>query len=149
MVGLGFFDAVMAEQTSQSKATEISPIMQLGEFQFSLNTAVYQTLARQSNYRWGKIERFGQEEALQYIGIGSDTVTLSGVIYPQYKGGPAQIERMRSIAEQGKPQQLVDGQGVVYGEYVIEDIKEQQSHFIKYGEPLKQEFTLELRRYAK
>lgn len=122
-------------------------MMQLGDYQFSVNTAAYQSLSRATEYSWKGQERIGQYEALQYTGPGKDGVTLSGVVFPSYKGGTAQLDDMRAEAAKGLPLILVDGRGFIHGRWVIEKIDEQQGVFAQAGAPRKQEFTLQVRKY--
>lgn len=121
-------------------------MMQLGSFQFSINTAAYQQLQRRSEYQWASQDRFGRLEGLQFCGQASDTITLSGVIYTEYRGGLGQLDAMRALAGRGRPQLLVDGYGNLLGRWVIESVEEGQTVFAAFGRPRKQEFTLQLRR---
>ena len=121
--------------------------MILGDFLFSLNTAAFQEMDRSTQYRWASQDRLGVHEALQYLGLGSDTITLPGVVYPSYRGGTGQIEKMRKLAKTGMPQIMLDGYGNVYGRWVIESVEEKRSNFAALGSPKKQEFTLKLRHF--
>lgn len=127
--------------------TGYMPMMMVGSYIFSLNTAAYQELSRSTEYRWPAIERNGQDDALQYSGPGEDTATLEGVVYPQFRGGGAQVNILRALAAKGLPQTVIDGAGNVYGRWVIERITERQSTFSAFGQPMKQEFSVALRRY--
>lgn len=122
-------------------------MMSLGSFQFGIATAAYQELSRTTEWRWPAQERFMQGQALQYVGPGGDTINLPGVIYPEFRGGFGQLERMRAAANQGQPLVLIDGSGVVMGRWVIERLDEKQSVFAAAGRPRKQEFTLALRKF--
>ncbi|SOZ37706.1 phage tail protein [Cupriavidus neocaledonicus] len=122
-------------------------MMQLGSFQFGITTAAYQELSRSTEYRWPSQERYGQREALQFTGPGADTMTLRGVIYPEWRGGRGQVERMRAAAAAGQPQMLVSGQGAIMGRWVVERIEEGQTIFAAGGVPRRQEFTMNLRRF--
>lgn len=124
-----------------------SVMLQLGSFQFGVSTAAYQTLQRTTEYRWPSQDRFGQMAALQYVGPGSDSITLPGVIYPEWRGGLAVVDGLRRLADQGRPQRMVDGRGTILGRWVIERVEEKQSVFADAGVPRKVEFTLNLRRY--
>ena len=125
-----------------------SPVMlQLGSFQFGINTAAYQTLQRTTEYRWPSQDRFGKGPVLQHVGQGADTITLPGVIYPEWRGGLGQIDDLRKLAAEGKPQTMIDGTGNVLGRWVIERLEEKQAVFADAGVPRKQEFTVQLRRY--
>lgn len=117
-------------------------------YRFSLDTAAYQGRSRTTTYRWAKQERLTREPALQFVGPGDDTLKLSGVIYPHYKGGLGQVDSMRQEAGKGKPFILIEGTGTVFGKFVIESISEDQEHFMANGTPKKISFTLDLRKFG-
>lgn len=122
-------------------------MMQLGFLQFSLDNAAYQRLSRSSEYRWASQSRIGSNDALQFTGYGPETIEIGGVIYPHFKGGLRQLDKMRLQASLGLPLPLVSGAGRVLGLWVIETIYEGQEIFAKQGIPLKQEFTMRIARY--
>jgi phage protein U len=121
-------------------------MMQLGSFQFGLSTAAYQEFQRSTGWTWAAQGRFGKDDSLQATGIGPDTITLPGVIFPEFAGGLGQIEAMRDLAQQQEFQTLVDGRGRVLGDWAIEQIEERSAVFIASGVPLRMEFTIKLRR---
>lgn len=132
----------------QHRESSASPIMmQLGEFQFGLDTAAYQTLYRSSSWRWVELARPGNTSILQYGGRDSERISLPGVIYPEWRGGSQQVDAMRQQAERGQPLLMVDGRGRVMGDWVIERIEERQSAFGGRGTPRRIEFDLLLRRF--
>lgn len=122
-------------------------MMQLGAYQFSISTAAYKELRRRTEYRWASQDRFGKMPALQFTGPGGDAITLTGVIYTEYRGGVGQLNSMRALASTGTPQRLIDGTGNLLGKFVIESVEEGQSVFAGQGQPRKQEFTLQLRQF--
>lgn len=121
-------------------------MMQLGRFQFGLSTAAYQELRRSTQFTWAEQQKFGRLATLQFTGPGSDTITLTGVIYPEFMGGSGRLSDLRALGATGKPQQLLDGDGNLMGMWVIESVEEGQSVFAGYGKPRKQEFTLNIRK---
>lgn len=123
-------------------------LMTLGGFQFAVNTAAHETLQRDTAYRWERQDRLGREPAMQFIGPGEDRITLSGVIYPHFRGGVGQINTMREMAGKGEPLQLVDGLGRVLGPYCIVRVTEGQTVYVGPGIPRRQDFSLELLRYG-
>lgn len=123
-------------------------MMQLGSFQFSITTAAYQELSRRTAYRWAQQDLYGRLPGLQFTGPGEDTMTLPGVIYPEYRGGTGQLNQMRSLAGRGTPLMMVSGVGQIMGRWVIESVDEKQAAFFAYGVPRKQEFTLQLKRFS-
>ncbi len=123
-------------------------LMNLGSYQFEINTAAYQALRRSTSYRWAKQERLTRKPAQQYIGEGEDKITLNGRIYPQHAGGLGQLDAMRSEAEKATKLALIDGFGKVYGHYCITQVTEMQSNFIAGGKPRRIDFTMQLINYG-
>lgn len=126
---------------------DVGVMMLLGPYPFGVSTAAYQNLKRQTEHRWAAQDRFGQREALQYLGPGPDTISLDGYILPHYKGGQAQVSAMRAMASLGTPQTLLSGLGQLLGLWVVESVEEGQSVFQAGGAPRRQDFTVRLRRY--
>jgi phage protein U len=125
-----------------------APVMlKLGAYQFSIKTAAYQEFSRSTEYRWPQQDVYGKQPALQFTGPGSETITLSGTIYTEYRGGLGQIESMRSEAGKGQPLAMINGYGGNMGRWVIEGIEEKQATFAAFGRPRKQDFTVKLKRY--
>ncbi len=122
-------------------------MMQLGSFQFSIDSAAYQNLSRNTEYRWAAQERIGKADALQFTGYGADTISLRGVIHPHFKGGLGQLDKMRAQASLRFPLPLIAGTGRVLGAWVIQSINEGQTVFAEHGAPLRQEFSISIRRY--
>jgi len=123
-------------------------MMALGEFRFSIDTAAYQEFSRTAEYEWAEIPRFGRRPAMQFTGLGRDSITLSGEIYPAYRGGLGQLEAMRTMAEAGEPLLLVAGTGRVWGQWCITAVTEKHSAPHVNGAPRKQGFDLTLIRYG-
>lgn len=131
-----------------NSALGINMMMILGVYRFAISSAAFQTLKRQSEYRWQEINRMGTNPALQFIGFGTETIDLEGVIYPHFKGGLRQVTLMRAEAGIGKPLMLISGNGNAFGRWCIVKISENQSSFMKDGAPLKIEFSINLKRYG-
>lgn len=125
----------------------MSTMMRLGPFRFSVATAAYQRLQRSTEYRWARQERIGTNDALQFTGLGPETIDLQGVVHPFHRGGLGQVDRMRSAAANGIPLPLIDGRGRVHGLWAIESVTEGQQVFQQRGVPKRQEFTVRITRY--
>lgn len=123
-------------------------LLNLGEFQFSLDTAAFEELQRSSAYAWAELPRLGVNPALQFTGLEAETITLSGKIYPHFRGGLGQVDAMRAQAAQGKPLLLVDGLGSIKGFWCITRVEEGRRHLWVSGAPRLQEFSLELKYYG-
>lgn len=122
-----------------------SVMMQLGSFQFCIATAAYNDLTRRTQFRWPSQERFGKLAALQFTGPGEDSMTLAGIIYPEYVGSQFMLARMRALAGRGRPLPLISGAGATMGRWVIESVEEKQATFAMEGMPRRQDFTLQLK----
>jgi phage protein U len=122
-------------------------MLALGAFRFSISTAAYQQLERQSSYKWEEVERFGQAPLMQYCGYDSETISLQGTILPEYKGGLGQMSQMRVQASLGIALPLVTGTGNYYGLWVVESITEAQEVFWSNGQPRKIDFQINLKKY--
>ncbi|WP_420023777.1 phage tail protein [Cereibacter azotoformans] len=122
-------------------------MMRLGAFKFSLGTAAYQELQRSAQYRWARQERIGTNDALQFTGIGAETVTLRGAIFPLFAGSGNEPMKLRLQASLGFPLPLIDGLGKVWGLWCVEAVNESQSVFLDTGAAKKVEFDLRMTRY--
>jgi phage protein U len=85
---------------------------------------------------------------MQFVGPGTDTITLEGTIYPHFKGGVSQVDSMRSQASTGEPLMLISGNGKAFGRWCITSISDTQTTFIKNGAPRKVTFSLTLKKYG-
>jgi phage protein U len=123
-------------------------MMGLGPFRFEIGTAAYQTLERSDEYRWVAQDRIGRQPAMQNLGPGLTTFNLSGIIYPHFRGGLGQLDRMREVAGRGTPQMMASGLGRIFGLFVILTVDETQTIFFDNGKPRKVEFALEIKSYG-
>lgn len=122
--------------------------MILGYYPFSINTAAYEQLQRTNEYIWQSQQRLGKRPAQQFLGLGEETITLSGVMLPDFHGSQFQITAMRLSAEKGEPLILISGMGFVMGKWCITKITETDSVFWSNGMPRKIEFSMELTAYG-
>ncbi len=121
-------------------------MMALGQFVFSLRTLAYQQLQRTTAWRHATNSRVGARAATQFVGPGDDLITLDGLLLPEITGnGRVPLDRLRDMADLGQGWPLVDGNGVIYGAWVIESINETSSLFFADGTPRRIEFALSLR----
>ena len=117
-------------------------------FYFNLDTAAFDELRRQTEFRWAAQERLGRRPAQQAVGQGEDKLTLKGVIYPAFKGGLKQLDTLRSIGAQLFPLNLITGSGQVLGIWCLRRLEEEQGALLAGAIPRKQSFTLEFTRYG-
>lgn len=118
----------------------------LGAFVFQLKTAPFDKLARSTNWRWAANNRVGRRPAYQHVGPGEDSITLSGALMPELTGGRANLDTLRWMADEGKAWPLIDGEGHIYGLWLIESLSETRSEMFKDGAARKIEFSLGLKK---
>ncbi|MHC8326009.1 phage tail protein [Pseudomonas sp. LB1P83] len=121
-------------------------MLALGMFVFSLSTAAYQTLQRQTEWRHASNSRVGAAPARQFVGRGDDAITLPGVILPELAGTTLSLDALRLMANTGKAWPMVEGSGRIYGLWVIDSLSETKTVFFRDGTPRRIEFNLSLKR---
>jgi len=120
-------------------------MMAYGDFIFELRTLPYQSKQRSSQQRLPEQRPIGAAPIYQNLGRGEETITLSGVLYPELTGGEPELNTLRAMQSTGNTEPLIDGQGFVYGLWFIESINETYSEFFADGTAKKIEFELSLR----
>lgn len=115
---------------------------------FSVSTATWSTLKRTADYRWAKQNRLARSPAMQFVGEDSQTITMSGSIYPYFKGGFLQVEAMRRLAQMGEPIMVVDISGFVFGYWVIEKVEETRTVPTLNGGSRKIDFNITISKYG-
>lgn len=120
-------------------------MMSLGQFAFGLSTLPFETLRRQSDWRHPTNSRVGVRPASQYLGPGNDTITLSGVLAPEFKGSTRTLVQLREMANSGKVWALVAGTGEVFGAWSIENLTETRTVLMDNGAARRIEFELQLK----
>ncbi|NLS55686.1 phage tail protein [Hafnia alvei] len=121
-------------------------MLTLGLFVFQLQTLPYQSLQQSLDYRWPSNNRIGQRGAYQFLGIGEDKITLSGVLLPEITGGALSMLALKTMAELGKAWPLIGGDGAIYGMYVVASMTKTQSVFFADGSARRIEFSMTLTR---
>lgn len=118
----------------------------LGQFVFALNTLAYQELRRSTAWRHPSNSRVGARPARQFVGLGDETITLTGLQAPEFMGDRKALDRLRAMADRGAAYSLVNGAGEAFGAWVIESIEENGSIFVREGVPRRVEFTINIAR---
>ncbi|MGE5509918.1 MAG: phage tail protein [Bacteroidota bacterium] len=105
-------------------------------------------LDRNLELRFDGAKRLGRRVAQQFLGVGEETVSIKGTIYPPQFGSFEMLEEMREEAMLGRPRAVVTRYGRYEGIWCIKAIKDTQTVYFKNGYPRKVEFTLELVHYG-
>ncbi|QXT42555.1 phage tail protein [Serratia fonticola] len=118
----------------------------LGLFVFRLQTLPYQTMQRNVDYRWPSNSRIGLRPTLQFLGVGEEKITLSGVLMPEITGGKVSLQLLDAMAAEGRAWPMLEGTGTIYGMFVVNSVSETRSEFFSDGSARRIEFSLTLTR---
>ena len=124
------------------------PLMTLGAYVFSTDSAAYDELRRVTMYRWEAQDRIGRAPSRQWLGPGEETIELRGTIYPTVRRAEAELDALRTEAGSGEPLRLTLGTGEILGLWTIERISSTGSFFLPGGAPRKAEFRLRMAYYG-
>lgn len=122
-------------------------LLSWGDFQFSVDTAAFDELELSMEYPWSRVDRLGNTPQLQATGKEHRTVSIQGCVFPAYRGGAEQIERLATLAGKMEPQSLVSGDGRNLGRWCLMSISETDTDMLSDGTPRKQAYTLQLERF--
>jgi len=125
---------------------QIKMLMAFGLFVFGMKTAPYQQLQRQVTWRHPANSRVGARPARQFVGRGDETITLSGVLYPEITGGKISLAALEAMADEGMAWPLIEGTGYYYGLYVVTALNTTRTLFFNDGAARRIEFQLTLKR---
>lgn len=121
--------------------------MSLGSFAFSAHGFGYTDVSRSLDTSWASVEVVDRFEALQWTGPKSETIGIRGVLFPVEFGGEASLEGLRAAAIAGEPLMLVTLDGGIFGMQVITGINEDRAFINRYGQPAKNAWRIDLRRF--
>lgn len=121
-------------------------LLALGMFLFEVGTLAHDELQRKTDWNHARNPRVGARDAVQFVGPGAETVSLSGSVYAEIADGRVSLDTLREMADSGEAWSLVDGAGMVFGQYVIEAIDERHKVLMADGRPLRIDFALDLLR---
>lgn len=121
-------------------------LMALGSFVFSIENVLFNQLQRKRSWRHPSNDRVGMRAASQFAGPGDDTISLGGLLAPGQIGHAEALDDVAIMADAGRAYPLLDGEGYVYGAYVITDLDEDKRVFLLDGQALAVDFTIALKR---
>lgn len=135
-------------ESSGPVAGERLSMLALGMFLFGLDSLAFQELQRRSDWRHGASELLGTAPAWQYLGPGADTISLPGVLVPEFAGSITALDQLRQMADTGDAWPLVESGGRVLGQFIIRAIDERRSNFLAGGIARRIEFIIDLEKVA-
>lgn len=122
--------------------------MALGPFKFRAHGFGYVGLGRKLDTTWAEIETAGRLNALQWTGPRSETVSITGVLFPQEFGGDGTLDGLRLAAQSGVPLMLVSLDGKVFGTHAIQGVDEDRGFHDRFGTPGRNAYSIELKRIS-
>lgn len=121
-------------------------LMALGMFLFEMGTLPFEELQRKTDWRHARAGRVGARDATQFVGVGDETVSLSGAVYTELTNGRVSLDDLRAMGDEGEALPLLDGAGTVYGNFVITALDERHAYLMSDGTPRRIDFGLDLLR---
>lgn len=121
-------------------------MMSLGLFVFSLPTLAYQDLQTRLSWRHPSSSRVGARPASQFVGLGDESMTLSGCLVPELGGDPNALATLQEMGDLGEAQPLVSGLGEILGDFVIDSMDITKKAFFEDGVARSTDFTLSMHR---
>lgn len=121
-------------------------LMALGMFIFELPSLAFDELQRKTDWQHARAPRVGARDATQYVGPGSETISLSGAVYAEISNGRVSLDDLREMADKGEALPLVAGNGTVFGNFVLERIDERHAFMLADGTPRRIDFGIDLLR---
>lgn len=108
----------------------MNALMALGPHVFEVLPLNYQELDRTTETVWASVPRLGARPARQFVGYGDDTLTISGVLFPEALGGRGAFEAIRATQAAATPIMLVGfgtaSAGRVWGRVIILSVHDRQ-----------------------
>lgn len=121
-------------------------LMSLGMFPFNISTLAHDELQRRCDWRHPRSPRIGTRDALQFVGPGDDSISVSGTAFAELSQGSLSLDELRAMGNTGAAWPLVDGAGRVFGDFVIMAVDERQKHLLDDGTPRRIDFAIDLLR---
>jgi phage protein U len=143
-----FPDPVPAPGLDAPSAAGPRTLMSWGLFVFGMESLAPDEYQRRRSWRHAATERFMARPARQFVGPGDDNVSLLGSLIPEIAGSLGAIETVAEMAGTGDPQPLVDGQGRLWGNYVLVNLDETGRSIIAGGIARWVDFAIDFERVS-
>ena len=126
-------------------------IASLGPFVFEAHGFGLEEMGQSLKTPWAKIKVPGGLDRLQWMGGESESVKISGVLFPHEFGGQASLAGIRIAAESGVSLHLIQRAGAsmanILSRFVVEGVEDNQSFIAANGIAMKDTYSISLRRY--
>jgi len=130
----------------------MTALLALGPHIFEILPLNYQQIERETRAEWASIARFGARSARQFTGLGDDSLTISGLIFPEEFGGRSDYEAIRLTQAAGIPLMMA-GMGAsttarIFGLVVVLSVSDTQTSIGPDGQGRVLEFSVEVAPYG-
>lgn len=88
----------------------------------------------------------GAEQPLEFVGEGSNELSLSGRLFPHQLGGLNEVDQLQQMRRSGKPQFVMRGDGKPFGWYAITAVSLRSSYLDAQGVGKLIEVSISMRR---
>lgn len=129
------------------------PLLALGPHVFEIAPLNFQQIERSTEALWPTISRFGGRPGRQFTGYGEDSITITGLLFPDEMGGRAEYEAIRVTQAAAKPVLMLGwATGLsmaasLFGRVVILNVQDTQSIINRQGFGRKIEFSIDVAPY--
>lgn len=121
----------------------------LGFFVFHTVTVPFQEYDRSYSWRHPTQNTVGGGlSPVQYTGPENETLSITAELRPEITGGDTSLALLRMMANEGKPYNLIMGNGDILGAYVITSIKEGRKELMWDGKARSISFSMELKKVS-
>jgi phage protein U len=116
----------------------------LGAVRFEVWPVNAEEVERETGADFAEKPVIGRRPILEFVGEGSETITLSGRLFPEKLGGS--LEMLQAQRAAGRAVPLMRGDGRPFGWVVIERVSESSSRLMADGVGRMIEFNVSVRR---
>lgn len=127
----------------------MSIVLAWGGILFTPNKESFDDLSHKMNFGWQKQPMMNASPLYQATQELDYEITLKGKIYTLKAGHTDMINKLKAQGESQKPYFMADGNGKIYGKFILMSLDGTESHQLKNGIPLKQEYSLSLAHVSK
>lgn len=129
-------------------------LLTLGPLTFETDKATFDSLRHDFQFRWAEQPRLKRVPAQQFLGPGTMSKTIAGVIHTTRDTAGGKSPGVRSFddlikaAAEGTPLDLITGSGESLGRWVVRSFTNTEPSHIDNGRARKQEFSVEINYYG-
>lgn len=91
----------------------------------------------------------GAEPPLEFVGEGSNEMSMTGRLFPKSLGGMDELETLQTMRRSGKPQFVMKGDGTPLGWWAITRVSSRSSYLARDGIGKQVEVSIDMTRGGK